>query len=85
MKICRVRDFLRNYGDLLTYDGLEVANFNVELAGKSDIANVNQTKKEMAKLLGVANQLYLKACRALKKQPDENCVSVTIKFESNTF
>ncbi|RIA88843.1 hypothetical protein C1645_223289 [Glomus cerebriforme] len=81
----RVQDFLKRYEPLLLFEGLVVGVVNTEVAGRKDIKIVNKNKKEIVKLLGVANQLYLRACRALKSQPDQNYANVTISEVNNNY
>lgn len=59
-----------------------MGEINIEIVGFGEIEKVNRNKKEMVKLLGSANQLYLKACRGLKIQPDRNYVNLIISDQS---
>lgn len=74
----RVQNFLNRYDALLRFDGLEVGAVNIEIVGYGEIEKVNRNKKEMVKLLGSTNQLYLKACRGLSVQPNRNYINLII-------
>ncbi|RHZ72288.1 hypothetical protein Glove_243g54 [Diversispora epigaea] len=75
-KVCK---FLENYKTLMRADGISVGDFNIKIVGKGEIEQVNHNKKEMAKLVGVANQYYIKACRALDIQPNQEYINVIIR------
>ena len=54
----------------------------VSIVGYGEIEKVNRNKKEMVKLLGSANQLYLKACRGFSVQPNRNYINLIISDQT---
>ncbi|CAB4481321.1 unnamed protein product [Rhizophagus irregularis] len=75
--IRKVQEFIKTYNSFFRFEGIEVNDLDLESAGHRQIRTVNKTKKEILKLLGVANHIYIKACKLLDVQPSAKHFSAT--------
>ncbi|CAG8646105.1 16801_t:CDS:10 [Dentiscutata erythropus] len=72
----KVKLFLETYNDLLHCEGLEVGKIEIKEMGKGKIDAVWHNKREMSRLLGAANHLYIKSLEDLN-------TTTTLKLHKN--